>query len=284
MAFTTPSTQVTGYVVTASDWNELVNNWLASGLKAVTTDGDMIVATGANAVERVAVMNASNLLLHEVGGLELDISAITTGGLLYGASAGVMAILVAGTDGQFLSQASGIPAWAAAGDFALIGTVEASDSATITVTGLDITTYETYVFSAVDILTANNGVQLRMRWGDSGGIDSGGSDYEGDSINIHGGTVGGSNTGGGDHMRLLAGIGNVGGRGAGFDGVIYTGDATIYTSMTGKGFSVNSDGALRLEIVGYRRTAALTLTQVQLFASSGNITSGRLTVWGLKHD
>jgi len=92
MAYSTPSTRATGYVVLATNWNELVNNFLAGSNEAFTTDGDMWVATGAEAGERVAVMDASNLIKHEVGGWELDISALTTNDAVGGASSGVAEI------------------------------------------------------------------------------------------------------------------------------------------------------------------------------------------------
>ena len=84
MAYTQRSSQVTGYVVTASDWNESVNNDLAGPGEAFANDGEVWIATGAGAGEAVAILNASNFLKHEYGGIELDIRAITTGGILYG--------------------------------------------------------------------------------------------------------------------------------------------------------------------------------------------------------
>ena len=68
MAYTNLSTRSAGYLVTADSWNELVNNFLFQS-------------------------TAAGLVKHEAGGVELDISAITTGGILRGASSGVMNIL-----------------------------------------------------------------------------------------------------------------------------------------------------------------------------------------------
>jgi len=56
----------------------------------------------------------SGTLAHERGGLEFDASPITTGGLLRGASSGVMSILAVGADGLVLTaQADGSVAWEA---------------------------------------------------------------------------------------------------------------------------------------------------------------------------
>jgi len=55
----------------------------------------------------------SGTLAHERGGIEADISAIATGGILYGSGAGAMAILAAGSNDDVLTQAAGVPSWAA---------------------------------------------------------------------------------------------------------------------------------------------------------------------------
>ena len=51
-----------------------MNNDLAGSLAAFTTDGDMWVATAANAGKRLAAFTG-DLLLHEIGTLEADVSA-----------------------------------------------------------------------------------------------------------------------------------------------------------------------------------------------------------------
>ena len=75
MAFTNLSTQSAGALITHTLWNQLINNW--------TT-----VATSAG------------LIKHEYGGLEVDVSAITTGGIFRGASSGVVSILADFLDGS----------------------------------------------------------------------------------------------------------------------------------------------------------------------------------------
>ena len=125
MAYTAPTTRATGYVVTATNWNELVNNWLfgftAAGLakheiggnevdQSAIADGGIVVGTGAGTMAiRAAMMTAgaAGFLKHEVGGLEFDASAITTGGLIKGDSAGVMELLGIGAANQALRVNSG---------------------------------------------------------------------------------------------------------------------------------------------------------------------------------
>lgn len=109
MSYNVIPTITTGDVATASWGNTYLKDNFAAGVPDIfTTDGDMAVATGANAAERVAVMNGSNLLKHEVGGIEADISLVTTGGIIVGQSSGVLDIetpmteahAIAGTDTQ----------------------------------------------------------------------------------------------------------------------------------------------------------------------------------------
>ena len=74
MAYSTPSTQVTGYVVLATNWNEFVNNFIAMAPDLFTADGEIHVATAAN-VGKALLAFTGDLLLHELGALEADVSA-----------------------------------------------------------------------------------------------------------------------------------------------------------------------------------------------------------------
>ena len=118
MAWTTPKTWASGYVVLAADLNtHLRDNLNVTAPAVMTTAGDIIYASGANTPARLAksttstqylantgasnipawnevalATGVSGLLPHENGGLEADISAITTGGILVGQSSGVIGI------------------------------------------------------------------------------------------------------------------------------------------------------------------------------------------------
>ena len=194
----------------------------------------------------------------------------------------------AGCNGMALtSTTGGVMSWASAGGsggMTFIATAEASNDATLGVACLDTSTHESFMFVLADIVTAGDGRQLRLRLGDSGGVDSGSCDYLMQSANVsgHDAAVNASNSGGGCHIRLVT-QGNACGEGGSFHGTIYTGDRTINTHMTGMGFSVNADASRTLYLVGGVRNAKLALTQVQIHTSCGNITSGRLTVWGMNH-
>ncbi len=99
MAYSTPSTQVTGYVVLAADWNEFVNNFIAMAPDLFTADGEIHVATAAN-VGKALLAFTADLLLMELGAWELDISALTTNDAVGGASSGVAEIKVPVTQAE----------------------------------------------------------------------------------------------------------------------------------------------------------------------------------------
>jgi len=128
MAYSAIPTITTGDVATASWGNTYLKDNFAAGVPDIfTTDGDMAVGTGANAAERVAVMNASNLVKHEVGGIEADISAATTGDTIVGQSSGVLGLETAMTQGQAEAgtdtQVRGITAQRLSQSIAAIGVV-----------------------------------------------------------------------------------------------------------------------------------------------------------------
>lgn len=77
--------------------------------------GDMLYATSGTQLSRLAIGAANRVLTstgaapqwsttlsHEAGGIEADISAITTGGILHGTGAGAIGILAGATDGSGL--------------------------------------------------------------------------------------------------------------------------------------------------------------------------------------
>ena len=97
---------------------------LGSGTGAVTAmaalgDGVIVVGDGSTDPTTVTAFTASDgTLKHEIGGIETDISAITTGDILAGASAGTISIVAASgaSDGDVLTiQADGTCDWEAGG-------------------------------------------------------------------------------------------------------------------------------------------------------------------------
>ena len=75
MAYSAVPTITTGDVATASWGNTYIKDNFAAGVPDLfTTDGDVAVGTGANAAERVALLDSSNLVKRDRGGLEVALA------------------------------------------------------------------------------------------------------------------------------------------------------------------------------------------------------------------
>ena len=93
MAYNAIPTITTGDVATASWGNTYLKDNFAAGVPDIfTADGEVAIGTGANAAEAVAILDSSNRLKHEYGGIEANISALTTNDTVGGASSGVAEI------------------------------------------------------------------------------------------------------------------------------------------------------------------------------------------------
>ena len=178
-------------------------------------------------------------------------------------------------DGQW--QAAGGGAWT------LISSTTASDDASITVTGIT-STYASHAIFISDLVPASNDIRLYMRVGDSSGIDSGASDYswrrdDNDGYNkvyaaendtsdseIELQTGAGSNTGEASHGRLY---------------LMNPSGSSNYPFISGQMTSHSHTDMVWGGSMMAMRNAAITMDRFQLFYSSGNITSGRITLWGI---
>ena len=165
-----------------------------------------------------------------------------------------------------------------------IGTIEATDDATITVTGLDSSVYEHFEIQFAGITPASDNTDLQFRMGDSGGIDSGASDYawakirsdENGSRSVTKDTSDGL-------ISIAAGLGNQ--TTEGYSGTLYinTGDKSGHTLIYGTGAVKIASETISLYLTYGMRLSNLTLTQIQAFINTGNVSTGRMTVWGRKH-
>ena len=126
MAWTTPKTWASGYVVLAADLNtHLRDNLNVTAPAVLTTAGDILYASGANTPARLAksttstqylantgssnipewnevalTTGVSGILPHENGGLGFDAAAVTTNDAIGGASSGVLEIKVPVTQAE----------------------------------------------------------------------------------------------------------------------------------------------------------------------------------------
>ncbi len=179
-------------------------------------------------------------------------------------------------------------AWASAGGGAwnLIGTQVASGSASLTQTGLS-STYDTYAIALSDLNPATDAVQPYLRLGDSSGIDSGATDYDWSLNNFRSGNVGFSAEGseGAAQIKLSPyNVGNAATEGTG--GIIYLhspSDGTMLPNLTWHICDIDNFNRPTSVIGSGAHASAITLDRVQFLFSSGNIDTGRMTVWGISH-
>jgi len=182
---------------------------------------------------------------------------------------------------------AGVMSWAAAGggSMTLINSQEACEDATLGITGLS-STYDTYLIAISDLVAQNDDSSLRLRLGDSSGIDSGGSDYAWHAQKLNEASTSYSALAdtGSSHIRVADNIGNAAGEGVGAAIWLHRpGDGTTQPFVSGTQVRFGSSTELvGGNIIGHRQ-AVITLDRVEVSFGSGNIMSGRLTVWGLAH-
>ena len=174
---------------------------------------------------------------------------------------------------------------AAGGGRILIGTDVAAGDASLDVTGLN-STYDAFEIEFSDITVGTDSVVQWLRVGDSGGIDTGSSDYMWtvEQINQNGTAAAAASAG--DSKMVLSNAGNIGSAtGEGWGGnfrLHRPGDGATVPMITGQSISKDDGGNIHSYVNAGFRNAVITLDRVQLLASSGTI-SGRMTIWGLKH-
>jgi len=178
------------------------------------------------------------------------------------------------------------------GSWNIIGTAVASGSASLDITGLD-STYDTYCIAGSDLVPATDNVRPYIRMGDSGGFDSGASDYfwlyygntEGAGAGSSPSTQGGSDNA--DAQIDIGGQDNTGsaaGEGQGFIAYLHRpGDGTTRPGISGHGVWARTDGLSGGRVFYGTRKSVITLDRIQYFFSSGNVATGRLSCWGIAH-
>jgi len=243
----------------------------ANPTDVVMADGDFLIANGS---ALVTVPITGDVVISNAGVATIQTDAVD------------IAMLSASGTASSSTFLAGNNAWAAAGggSLTLINTAAASNSATLTVTGLS-TTYDTFIIVLSDLVPADN-KDLRFMIGDSGGIDDGGSDYE-----CHTQTVTSTSTSYSSiantsigFIPLGADVGNDAGDGLSALLVLNNADSsTMRPTISGTvAYLSDSENVIGGTVLGQRK-AVIAVTQVQIKFSTGNIVRGRMTVWGLAH-
>ena len=208
----------------------------------------------------------------------------------YDASGNPVAIAT-GNDGQVLTSAgSGQPPAfedASGGAWTLIGTQVASNSSDLTQTGID-STYDTYAIAFSDIKPASDSQTVEIRFGDSSGIDSGAANYSWHAAQSTSEASTYFAQGNNSYTRIsvAGGVGVGNNTGEGFGALCFLNRPTDGTTNPAiHGTNAIIDGSARICGGAFHgmRKAVISMDRIQMFLDGGNITSGRMTVWGIKH-
>lgn len=218
-------------------------------------------------------------------GAEINqLDAITRGSILYGNASGATARLVKGGAGTVLTSDGTDISWAAAagggGGLEFISSLDASNSDTLSFTGFDESKYDAYRFVFSNIIPVNDNVTFDARTSSNNGssYDSGSTDYKMARFK------------GGSYLAYSASAYGAGvdiGSAAGEDGC--SGELLVFgphldtkkTYLTSRSVQINNTGAtISLYNTGYRDSAA-DVDAIQFIASSGNLESGTITMYGM---
>ncbi len=185
-----------------------------------------------------------------------------------------------------ISKANGTPpVISGGGAWTLINTIEANNDATLTITGLD-STYDTYAIAISGMHPVDNSVDLRLRVGDSSGIDSGANDYiyHTQILSSSSDLYIASAPGIADYILIASVSGQDAGEGCG--AIIYlhrSGDSAVDPIFTGQSISDGTGDIARGGTFIGRRLSAIVLDRIQIYYETGNIEFGRMTIWGISH-
>jgi hypothetical protein len=288
---------VTG-VLTATGGIELSHataNTLTASSGVLSIEGNVVYSAGGTDVPvadggtGASTLTCGGILLGSGTGAITAMSVLAAGAIVKGDGSGDPVALTRGSANQVLTTKCCDISWAAAaagGSLTLIGTQDATCCASLTQTGLD-STYDTYLIALADMHPASDGANIGIQLGDSSGIDTGACDYGYYTQNLKDYETTYSAAVAEGSARILLpgdGVGNAAGEGVG--AVIWLhrpGDGVTKPILSGHGIAVVGSGRITGGDFFAERTAVITVDRVLAKFDTGNIVSGRMTVWGLAH-
>ena len=179
--------------------------------------------------------------------------------------------------------------WAAAagGGTEFIASVDASDDATISFTGFDSSKYDSYLFTFLNVVSAADAKSLLLLTSTDGGsnYDTGSSDYSVQFFGYNEGSAFQGYDATSANINVSSEQGTASGEEGGCSGhmFIYGPHLTQPTRILGQTTFYSSYGALRNMTIGGQRTSSADVDAVQFKYNSGNISSGTITMYGLKN-
>jgi len=270
---------------------------LSSNTNAVTGAGTFqygqITLVNSNAINPTGTSNDDvfintlklNTALDEVYG-GTGQTTYSTGDILYASGSNTLAKLAAGTNGNVLTLAAGVPSWAAAGGggaWELISTATASTSATISFTNLS-SSYFMYLVQCDNVQGDTNFARLRMRTSTNNGssYDSGSSDYAYRIMSPTSSSVGVTSSTGDNEIILSRDQGgNAANEKYSLSIYIMNPSSTEYTRIYGFGNMQDDSTDFFQQWFGGVRLSAADVDAIQFYYNSGNIETGTFKLYGL---
>jgi len=281
LAKSTTSTQYLANTGTSNvpAWNEVALTTGVSGVLPVGSGG-----TGATS------LTANGVIIGNTASALTSVDMSTKGGLLAGDGSGNPSVLALGGSANLVltvdsGETTGMK-WASAGTISIIGTTVPSSSSTITQTGMD-STYDLYMIVGSDLKPIIDNDSLHIQFGDSSGVDTGGSDYmkHSGALGSDSASYAASASGSISRIQICSQVGNATGEGAGF--VLWIpmpGDSATLSLIHGTYGCIDGTSVFHTGTIGGARSAVITLDRVQIHFASGDFADqGRMTVYGVKH-
>ncbi len=200
--------------------------------------------------------------------------------------------LAKGAAGQALVQNSALtaPEWGNVGGLQFISSIDLASDATADFTGFDSSKYDSYTFVLQNVRPATNTATLYVRTSSDGGstYDSGSSDYDGmrayyPHTTSPAWTLAG-NSAGDPQFTLSLGVGN----GAGEDG--FSGTLNVIgphlarrTHLHCEGSWENSAGTTYFGRAHCTRESSADVDALRFLFSTGNLSSGTITMYGMRN-
>lgn len=187
-----------------------------------------------------------------------------------------------GTSGQVLTSngASALPTWqtsAASGSWNLITTLTASSSGSLAFTSSNVTGYTQYAVVFVNIINASSSSVFNMDWSTNNGSSYLGSGYQSGllSNNYNSTTLANSNSTSTCPLTPSLGATNIK-----LNGILYLAfPASAISSFEGQIF-LNASTSIYAAPYGVN-TGTTTINNIKFSYSSGNITSGTISLYGI---
>lgn len=267
--------QVTQYNIITGGASNILNNVAPSA-----TSGIPVISQGSSAqpIFGTAVVAGGGTGLTSATAYTLLAGGTTT--------TGAFQSLTAGSSGQILQSngSSALPTWinsSASGGVTFLNSQTASNSASISFTSTYITaSYNTYLILFNKIVPVNNIVNFQLQVSINNGSTYVNSSYESGLFVIAFDNASAANINATSLVYITSSTSN--NAAGGFSGAIYMSLASNDAIFTGTTTSFNgSSGKWQLNLQGSGVSAGGVVNNIILFTSSGNISSGTMSLYGI---